>query len=111
MAALAAVAHSTEVHAAVLTVVVHVVVDSAEVLAVDSVEVLIAVVHAAADSAVVALAAVVPSAEVHTAVDTAVVATAAVATAAVAVAEWVDIGNSEHQFPDFRIRHPRNLAH
>ena len=99
-------AHSTEVHAAVLTVVVHVVVDSAEVLAVDSVEVLIAVVHAAADSAVAALAAVVPSAEAHTAVDTAVAATAAVA-----VAEWVDIGNSEHQFPDFSIRHLRNLAH
>ena len=107
MATLAAVAHSTEVHAAVLTVVVHVVVDSAEVLAVDSVEVLIAVVHAAADSAVAALAAVVPSAEAHTAV----AATAVVATAAVAVAEWVDIGNSEHQFPDFSIRHLRNLAH
>ena len=58
------------------------------------------------DSVAAVLAAVVPSAEVHTAVDTAVVATAAVA-----VAEWVDIGNSEHQFPDFSIRHLRNLAH
>ena len=104
MAALAAVAHSTEVHAAVLTVVVHVVVDSAEVLAVDSVEVLIAVVHAAADSAVAALAAVVPSAEAHTVV----VLTAADTAVA---AEWVDTDKSEHQFPDFRIRHPRNLAH
>ena len=81
-------------------------VDSAEVLAVDSVEVLIAVVHAAADSAVAALAAVVPSAEAHTEVVLTVVDTA-VAVAA----EWADADRSEHQFPDFCIRHPRNLAH
>jgi hypothetical protein len=31
---------------------------------------------------------------------------------AVAVAaEWADTDKSEHQLPDFRIRHPRNLAH
>ena len=99
-------AHSAEVHAAVLTVVVHVVVDSAAALAVDSVEVLIAVVHAAADSAVAALAAVVPSAEAHTEVVLTVV-DIAVAVAA----EWADTDKSEHQLPDFRIRHPRNLAH
>ena len=85
---------------------VHVVVDSAAALAVDSVEVLIAVVHAAADSAVAALAAVVPSAEAHTEVVLTVV-DIAVAVAA----EWADTDKSEHQLPDFRIRHPRNLAH
>ena len=106
MAALAAVAHSAEVHEAALTVAVHVVVDSAAALAVDSVEVLIAVVHAAADSAVAALAAVVPSAEAHTEVGLTVV-DIAVAVAA----EWADTDKSEHQLPDFRIRHPRNLAH
>lgn len=111
MAALAAVAHSAEVHEAALTVAVHVVVDSAAALAVDSVEVLIAVVHAAADSAVAdsavaALAAVVPSAEAHTEVVLTVV-DIAVAVAA----EWADTDKSEHQLPDFRIRHPRNLAH
>ena len=106
MAALAAVAHSAEVHAAAPTVAVHVVVDSAAALAVDSVEVLIAVVHAAADSAVAALAAVVPSAEAHTEVVLTVVDTAVVV-----AAEWADTDNSEHQFPDFRIRHPRNFAH
>ena len=78
------------------SVVVHVVVDS--------VEVLIAVVHAAADSAVAALAAVVPSAEAHTEVVLTVVDIAV-------AAEWADTDKSEHQFPDFRIRHPRNLAH
>ena len=88
----------------VLTVAVHVVVDSAAALAVDSVEVLIAVVHAAADSAVAALAAVVPSAEAHTEVVLTVVDTAV-------AAEWADTDKSEHQLPDFRIRHPRNLAH
>ena len=101
MAVLAAVAHSAEVLAAVLTVAVHVVVDSAAVLAVDSVEVLIA-----ADSAVAALAAVVPSAEAHTEVVLTVV-DIAVAVAA----EWVDTDKSEHQLPDFRIRHPLNIAH
>lgn len=111
MAALAAVAHSAEVHEAALTVAVHVVVDSAAALAVDSVEVLIAVVHAAADSAVAdsavaALAAVVPSTEAHTEVVLTVV-DIAVAVAA----EWADTDKSEHQLPDFRIRHPRNLAH
>lgn len=109
MAALAAVAHSAEVHEAALTVAVHVVVDSAAALAVDSVEVLIAVVHAAADSAVAdsavaALAAVVPSAEAHTEVVLTVVDIAV-------AAEWADTDKSEHQLPDFRIRHPRNLAH
>lgn len=99
-------AHSAEVHEAALTVAVHVVVDSAAALAVDSVEVLIAVVHAAADSAVAALAAVVPSAEAHTEVVLTVV-DIAVAVAA----EWADTDKSEHQLPDFRIRHPRNLAH
>ena len=79
-------------------------VDSVEALAVDSVEVLIAVVHAAADSAVVALAAVVPSAEAHTEVVLTVVDIAV-------AAEWADTDKSEHQLPDFRIRHPRNLAH
>ena len=81
MAALAAVAHSAEVHEAALTVAVHVVVDSAAALAVDSVEVLIAVVHAA----------VVPSAEAHTEVVLTVVDTA-VAVAA----EWADADKSEH---------------
>ena len=104
MAALAAVAHSAEVHEAALTVAVHVVVDSAAALAVDSVEVLIAVVHAAADSAVAALAAVVPSVEAHTEVVLTVVDIAV-------AAEWADTDKSEHQLPDFRIRHPRNLAH
>ena len=81
MAALAAVAHSAEVHAAALTVAVHVVVDSAA-----------------------ALAAVVPSAEAHTEVVLTVVDIAV-------AAEWADTDKSEHQLPDFRIRHPRNLAH
>ena len=92
-AVLVVIVDSAAVHAAVRTAVVPVVVDSA-------------VAHIAVDLAVVVPAAVVPSAEAHTAVDT-----AAVDTAAVAVAEWVDIGNSEHQFPDFSIRHLRNLAH
>ena len=52
----------------------------------------------------VALAVVVPSVVAH------MVAVTAVDTA-VEVAEWADIDKSEHQFPDFRIRHPRNLAH
>ena len=65
-----------------------------------------AVVHAAADSAVAALAAVVPSAEAHTEVVLTVVDTAVVV-----AAEWADTDKSEHQLPDFRIRHPRNLAH
>ena len=111
MAVLAAVAHSAEVHEAALTVAVHVVVDSAAALAVDSVEVLIAVVHAAADSAVAALAAVVPSAEAHTEVVLTVVDIAVVDIAVAVAAEWADTDKSEHQFPDFRIRHPRNLAH
>ena len=102
-------AHSAEVHEAALTVAVHVVVDSAAALAVDSVEVLIAVVHAAADSAVAALAAVVPSAEAHTEVVLTVVDIAVVDIAV--AAEWADTDKSEHQLPDFRIRHPRNLAH
>ena len=73
----------------------HVAVDSA---AVRMVAVLIA------EDSVAALAAVVPSAEAHTVV----VLTAADTAVA---AEWVDTDKSEHQFPDFRIRHPRNLAH
>ena len=81
---------------------------------VDSVVVPTAAVPIAEDSAAVpiaedsaaALAAVVPSAEAHTAV----VLTAADTAAAVA-AEWVDADKSEHQFPHFCIRHPRNLAH
>ena len=72
---------------------------------VDSVVVPTAAVPIAEDSAA-ALAAVVPSAEAHTAV----VLTAADTAAAVA-AEWVDADKSEHQFPHFCIRHPRNLAH
>lgn len=66
----------------------------------------------------VALAAAVPSVVVHTvalavvvpSVVARMVAVTAVDTA-VEVAEWADIDKSEHQFPDFRIRHPRNLAH
>lgn len=73
----------------------HVAVDSA---AVRMVAVLIA------EDSVAALAAVVPSAEAHTVV----VLTAADTAVA---AEWVDTDKSEHQFPDFHIRHPRNLAH
>ena len=46
----------------------------------------------------------VPSAEVHMVVLT-VVDTVAV------VVEWADADKSEHQFPDLRIHHPRNLAH
>ena len=85
------VVRSAEVHAAVRIVEVHVVVRSAAV-------------PIAEDSAVAALAAVVPlvearTVEVRTVVDTAV------------AAEWADTDKSEHQLPDFRIRHPRNLAH
>ena len=68
----------------------HVTVDSA---AVRMVAVLIA------EDSVAALAAVVPSAEAHTVV----VLTAADTAVA---AEWVGTDKSEHQFPDFRIRHP-----
>ena len=75
----------------------HVAVDSA---AVRMVAVLIA------EDSVAALAAVVPSAEAHT-----VVVLTAADTAVAVAAEWVDTDKSEHQFPDFRIRHPRNLAH
>ena len=82
---------SAVVHVVVLTVEDHVVVRSAAVLI-------------AEDSAVAALAAVVPSAEAHTVVVHMVVDTAV-------AAEWADTDKSEHQFPDFRIRHPRNLAH
>ena len=79
---------------------------SAEVLAVvDSAVVHIAEVLIAEDSAA-ALVAVVPSAEAHTVVDL-----TAADTAAAVAAEWVDTDKSEHQLPDFRIRHPRNLAH
>ena len=91
--------------------VVHVVVRSAEVPTVeDSVvvpiaEVLIVEVLIVEDS-VAALVAVVPSAEARTVVDL-----TAADTAAAVVAEWADTDKSEHQFPDFRIRHPRNLAH
>ena len=78
---------------------------SAEVLAVvDSAVVHIAEVLIAEDSAA-ALVAVVPSAEAHT-----VVVLTGVDTAVV-VAEWADTDKSEHQLPDFRIRHPWNLAH
>ena len=81
--------------------------DSAAALAaiVDSVVAPIAAAPIAEDSAA-ALAAVVPSVEAHTAV----VLTVADTAAAVA-AEWADTDKSEHQFPHFRIRHPRNLAH
>ena len=97
---------SAAVLAAVRSAVVHVVVHSAEVLAVvDSAVVHIAEVLIAEDSAA-ALVAVVPSAEAHT-----VVVLTAADTAAAVVAEWVDTDNSEHQFPNFRIRHPRNFAH
>ncbi len=79
---------------------------SAEVPTVeDSVVVPIAEVLIVEDS-VAALVAVVPSAEARTVVDL-----TAADTAAAVVAEWVDTDNSEHQFPDFRIRHPRNFAH
>ena len=65
-----------------------------------------------------ALAVAVPSVVVHTvalavavpSVVARMVAVTAVDTA-VEVAEWADIDKSEYQFPDFRIRHPRNLAH
>ena len=70
-----------------------------------------AVVHAAVPSAVArtaALVAEVPSAVAHTVVH--MVAVTAVDTA-VEVAEWADADKSEHQLPDFRIRHFRNLAH
>ena len=79
---------------------------SAEVPTVeDSVVVPIAEVLIVEDS-VAALVAVVPSAEAHTVVDL-----TAADTAVVVAAEWADTDKSEHQFPDFRIRHPRNLAH
>ena len=84
---------SAVVHAAVRIVEVHVVVRSAAVLI-------------AEDLAVAALAAVVPSAEAHT-----VVVHMVVDTAVAVAAEWADTDKSEHQFPDFRIRHLRNLAH
>ena len=65
--------------------------------------------HAAAPIAAAA------SVEVLTAVPVVVEASAVEVTAevdtAVAVAEWADADKSEHQLPDFRIRHPRNLAH
>ena len=62
----------------------------------------IAVVEAAVLSVVVLIVvlAVVDSAVAHMAEDT-----------AAEVAEWVDADKSEQQFPDFRIRHPWNLAH
>ena len=68
----------------------------------------VAVVHSAAVTAVVDTAA--PSVAAHTAT-VAVVDTVAVDIAVVAAAEWVDADRSKHQFPHFRIRHPRNLAH
>ena len=92
VAVLAEVVPSVVVPAAALTAVVR----SAEAPAL-AVVVPSAVVHTAA------LAVAVPSVVVRMVVDTAV--------DMVEVAEWVDTGNSEHQFPDFRIRHPRNLAH
>ena len=64
----------------------------------------LAAVPIVADS-VVALAEAVRSAEARMVAVLTVVDTAAEA------AEWVDTDKSEHQFPDFRIRHPRNLAH
>ena len=80
--------------------------DSAAVLAaVRSAEVL-AVVDSAVVHIAAALVAVVPSAEAHTVVDL-----TAADTAAAVAAEWVDTDKSEHQLPDFRIRHPWNLAH
>ena len=84
---------SAEVHAAVRIVEVHVVVRSAAVLI-------------AEDLAVAALAAVVPLVEART-----VEVRTVVDTAEAVAAEWADTDKSEHQFPDFRIRHPRNLAH
>ena len=84
---------------------------AAVVLTVDPSEVLTAVDLAVVPSVVVhtavVLAVAVPSAEVHMAVHMVEVT----AVHMVEVAEWADIAKSEHQFPDFRIRHPRNLAH
>ena len=65
-----------------------------------------AVVPIAEDSAVAALAAVVPLVEART-----VEVRTVVDTAEAVAAEWADTDKSEHQFPDFRIRHLRNLAH
>ena len=87
------VVRSAEVHAAVRIVEVHVVVRSAAV-------------PIAEDSAVAALAAVVPLVEART-----VEVRTVVDTAEAVAAEWADTDKSEHQLPDFRIRHPRNLAH
>ena len=94
---------------------------SVAVLAAAPLAALAAVVLAVVPSVVVhtvALVAAVPSVVVHTvalavavpSVVARMVAVTAVDTA-VEVAEWADIDKSEHQFPDFRIRHPRNLAH
>lgn len=77
------------------------------VVAVPLAVVLTAALAAAPPSAVVRTAALV--AEVPSVVDHMVVLTV-VDTVAV-VAEWVDADKSEHQFPDFHIHHPRNLAH
>ena len=63
--------------------------------------------HVTVDSAAVRMVAVL-IAEDSVAALAAVVLTAADTAVA---AEWVDTDKSEHQFPDFRIRHPRNLAH
>ena len=95
-------AHSAEVHAAVLTAEVHAAVLTAEV----HVVVRSAAVPIAEDSAVAALAAVVPLVEART-----VEVRTVVDTAEAVAAEWADTDKSEHQFPDFRIRHLRNLAH
>ena len=102
--------HTVEVH---LVVVVHAEAVRSLTAEVHShmAEVLIAVVHAAADSAVAALAAVVPSAEAHTEVVLTVVDIAVADIAVAVAAEWADTDKSEHQLPDFRIRHPRNFAH
>ena len=58
--------------------------------------------HVAVDSAAVRMVAVL-IAEDSVAALAAVVLTAADTAVA---AEWVDTDKSEHQFPDFRIRHP-----
>ena len=69
-----------------------------------------AVVHSAVE--VTVIAAVVDTAAPLAAVHTATVAdTAPVGIVVAVAAEWEDADKSEYQFPDFCIRHPRDLAH
>ena len=73
------------------------------------------VVHSAVEATATAagdIAVVVDTAAPSEAVHTATVAdTAAVDIVVAVAAEWADADKSEHQFPDFRIQHLRNLAH